>query len=162
MRLWHKDLIQVLPKQQLLGQWRECCAIARNIAVKGTPNHILVNKIMDYPIGHFIFYSSLIYNEMQRRNYKVNMQLFIKHGLYPIWAYPQPTYNELFESWHNERYLQICYFNLLEKYDCGGISDVEFGPVIKLCKEREKQYFNNLFGINNYQYGINTDTAAGS
>jgi uncharacterized protein (TIGR02328 family) len=34
MRLWHKDLISVLPRQQLLGQWRECCLIARNIAEK--------------------------------------------------------------------------------------------------------------------------------
>ena len=39
MRLWHKDLISVLPRQQLLGQWRECCLIARNIAEKNTPNH---------------------------------------------------------------------------------------------------------------------------
>lgn len=25
MRLWHKDLIPVLPRKQLLGQWLECC-----------------------------------------------------------------------------------------------------------------------------------------
>lgn len=47
MRLWHKDLIPYLLKLQLLSQWRECCAICSNIANKGTPNHILVNKIMD-------------------------------------------------------------------------------------------------------------------
>ena len=47
MRLWHKDLIPVLPRQQLIGQWRECCLIAKQISEKGTPNHILVNKIMD-------------------------------------------------------------------------------------------------------------------
>lgn len=28
MRLWHKDLIHYLPRQQLIAQWRECCAIA--------------------------------------------------------------------------------------------------------------------------------------
>ena len=49
MRCWHKDLISVLPKQQLLGQWRECCLIAKNIAEQGTPNHILVNRIFNYP-----------------------------------------------------------------------------------------------------------------
>ena len=48
MRLWHVDLIDVLPRKQLLSQWRECCAIAKSIADKGTPNHILVNKITDY------------------------------------------------------------------------------------------------------------------
>ena len=56
MRLWHKDLIPVLPRQQLLSQWRECCCIARNIVENGTPNHILVNKILDYPINRD-FYS---------------------------------------------------------------------------------------------------------
>ena len=27
MRLWHEQLIPILPKNQLLGQHRECCAI---------------------------------------------------------------------------------------------------------------------------------------
>lgn len=161
MRLWHKDLIPVLPNQQLLGQWRECCAIARNIAVKGTPNHILVNKIMDYPMGHFWKYGFLVFSEMKRRGYKCNFDNFEKWIEKP-YALITPEYNELFEGWHSVSYLRQCFFNLQEKYDCGGISDIEFGPVIKLCKEREKQYLNNLFGINNYQYGINTDTAAGS
>ena len=52
MRLWHKDLIKVLPNNQLIGQWRECCAIAVNIKNKGFPNHILVNRIMDYKRSH--------------------------------------------------------------------------------------------------------------
>ena len=160
MRLWHKDLIPVLPKQQLLGQWRECCAIARNISVKGTPNHILVNKIMDYPLEHFIAYTSLVRDELIRRNYKINGSNFTKWFI--EWDKFTIDYNELFEGWHNVCYLRQCFFNLQEKYDCGGISDIEFGPVIKLCKEREKQYFNDLFCINNYQYGLNTDTAAGS
>lgn len=27
VRLWHEDLISRLPRQQLLGQHRECCAL---------------------------------------------------------------------------------------------------------------------------------------
>lgn len=27
MRLWHEALIKKLPRQQLLGQHRECCAL---------------------------------------------------------------------------------------------------------------------------------------
>ena len=30
MRLWHEQLIPVLPKNQLLGQYRECCALRGN------------------------------------------------------------------------------------------------------------------------------------
>lgn len=45
MRLWHKDLITVLPRQQLLGQWRELCAIMRNIEERGTPGHVLAGPL---------------------------------------------------------------------------------------------------------------------
>ena len=57
MRLWHKDLLPYLPKQQLVSQWRECCCIAKNISVSGTPNHILVNRILEYPERHFVCYA---------------------------------------------------------------------------------------------------------
>ena len=32
MRLWHEDLIHKLPRQQLLGQHRECCALRGNVS----------------------------------------------------------------------------------------------------------------------------------
>ena len=72
MRLWAKQLIPYLPKLQLLSQWRECCAICSNIANKGTPNHILVNKIMDYEFVYFMEYTRLVVSEMERRNYKIS------------------------------------------------------------------------------------------
>ena len=70
MRLWHKSLIKVLPKDQLIGAWRELSAIAGNINKKETPNHILVNKILDYPFNHFISYAFYIRQEMTFRGYK--------------------------------------------------------------------------------------------
>ena len=30
MRLWHEEIIHLLPKNQLLGQHRECCALRGN------------------------------------------------------------------------------------------------------------------------------------
>ena len=66
MRLWHKDLVKILPTQQLTSQWRECCCIAKNISTNGTPNHLLVNKIMDYPVNHFIKYTNLVVSEMKK------------------------------------------------------------------------------------------------
>lgn len=127
MRLWHKDLIPVLPRQQLLGQWRECCLIAKNIAEKGTPNHLLVNKIMDYPIEHFHYYVGMIHDEILSRGYKCEYSKFAK------WIHISEnhcTYNQLFKGWHNERYLLQCYHNLQEKCDCGGISDAEWKPIV--------------------------------
>lgn len=123
MRLWHKDLIPFLPRQQLLGQWRECCCIARNIAENGTPNHILVNKILDYPIEHFHYYAGMIHDEILNRGYECEYSKFVK------WIHISEnhcTYNQLFKGWHNERYLKQCLYNLQEKYDCGGISEEEY------------------------------------
>lgn len=82
MRLWHIDLIEVLPRQQLLSQWRECCCIARNIAVNGTPNHLLVNKVLEFDKSEFYSYSILVSNEMLHRGYKVDRSKFEKYLLF--------------------------------------------------------------------------------
>ena len=133
MRLWHKDLIPYLPRKQLIAQWRECCAICSNIANKRTPNHILVNKIMDYEFVHFMEYTRLVFSEMELRNYKVSqkaMNNFLSN--FEKFADPNETLigaslgRILFVDWHNERYLKQCLFNLQEKYDCSGIPKDEW------------------------------------
>lgn len=131
MRLWHKDLIPVLPRQQLIAQWRECCCIARNIEVNGTPNHILVNKIMEYPIEHFIYYTLLVYYEMLKRGYKCDLGKFEKHcnGLIREEITDKVEYNTLFSGWHNNHYLLQNFYNLQEKYDCCGIRHVEWRKI---------------------------------
>lgn len=143
MRLWHKDLItsNVLPRQQLLSQWRECCCIARAIAVDGTPNHILVNKIMDYPLSHFYTYSMIVCDEMKRRGYKVNAKAFnkfIEHLDMSSNDYTNKVeYDDLFKEWHNDRYLQQCLFNLEEKRHCNGITSEEWYQIINVDRFRK-------------------------
>ena len=127
MRLWHKNLIPVLPRQQLLGQWRECCLIAKNIHDKGTPNHILVNKIMEYPIDHFFRYGIGVREEMTRRGYKCDVNKFKKYFELPQYKFYRM--DQIFPEWHNDRYLRQCYYNLQEKYDCGGITDEEWNLI---------------------------------
>ena len=129
MRLWHKDLISVLPRQQLLSQWRECCCIAKNMKTNGTPNHLLVNKILDYDEYHFIYYSILIRQEMLRRGYKCDFTKFSKYYDFVFDDYYMPLEDDLFDNWHNYRYFVQCYCNLQEKYDCGGIDDEEWGKI---------------------------------
>lgn len=138
MRLWHKDLIPVLPKQQLLGQWRECCCIARNIAVNGTPNHLLVNKIMDYPAGHFWKYGYLVMCEMEKRGFKCDFEKF-EQWIDKPYALITPEVQDLFPDWHNDRYLLQCLSNLQEKHDCGGIPEDEYEKIVKfqeMCVKR--------------------------
>ena len=130
MRLWHKDLIEKLPREQLVAQWRECSAIASNIVTKGTPNHILVNKIMDYSFNHFISYAFYIRQEMTRRGYRTMNSVWDKitnvadddnYNILPL--------NELFPDWHNDTYWVICYYNLKEKWMCGGIEDEDWNKI---------------------------------
>ena len=138
IRIWHKDLIEVLPREQLVAQWRECSAIAGNIITKGTPNHILVNKVMNYPMDHFISYSWHIRAEMTKRGYRTmdsvwNKILQTREVDYGDF-YILPL-EELFPGWHNTQYLTQCYYNLEEKYDCGGIAQEWFEKI-------EKVYFD--------------------
>lgn len=127
MRLWHKDLIPYLPRQQLLGQWRECCLIAKSIAEKGTPNHILVNRIMDYPINHFWAYVEEVCIEMEYRGYRCDFHKIEKYRPKDLDSVPTKY---IFADWHNTRYLKQCFCNLQEKYDCGGISEKEWNKII--------------------------------
>ena len=124
MRLWHKDLIMVLPRQQLLGQWRECCLIATQIAEKGTPNHVLVNRVLDYPKDHFYTFCKLVQHEMYHRKYRMTMQAQRK-----IWRELWHYEHDIFPGWHNDRYLKQCLANLQEKYDCGAVPEEEWAKI---------------------------------
>ena len=70
MRLWHTKLIEVLPREQLVAQWRELSAIAGAIQKNGTPNHILVNFVLDYSFEHFVSYAYYVRKEMTKRGYR--------------------------------------------------------------------------------------------
>ena len=130
MRLWHKILIPVLPRAQLVAQWRELSACATNIRTKGTPNHILVNKIMDYPLNHFVSYAAAVRAEMTKRGYKTMDRVWdnicsvmgdSEYDIIPL--------KECFPEWHNLRYYRQCYYNLEEKYDCGGITEKDWDQI---------------------------------
>ena len=128
MRLWHKQLIDYLPRAQLVSQWRELVAIASNIKTKGTPNHILVNKIMDYSMDHFITYAEDVRFEMSERGYKTSGSSWDK--IFSVTEHENYWYrichDDLYAKWMNYEYLEICYYNLLEKFRCGGISKEEW------------------------------------
>lgn len=139
MRLWHKDLIEALPREQLVAQWRELSAIAGNINTKGTPNHILVNKVMDYPMEHFISYAWHVRHEMTRRGYRTMDSVWnkilqtqeVNYGDFHILPI-----EDLFPNWHNEKYIRQCIYNLEEKYDCGGVTDEAFEKIVRVYKEK--------------------------
>jgi uncharacterized protein (TIGR02328 family) len=143
MRLWPKQIIDVLPDKQLTAQWRELAAIAKKIILRGTPNHGLVNKVLDYKVGHFISYSKLVMNELHRRGKKTSKDvedlLFSKilnysgqfGKKYSEWVI---CFDDIYIGWHNERYLRQCFYNLQEKADCGIVPIDQFNQVLKTCE----------------------------
>ena len=102
MRLWHKNMIYVLPREQLVAQWRELSAIASNIKTKGTPNHILVNKVMNYPMNHFITYAAAIRAEMTRRGYRTMNSVWDKITSVVDSDFQILPISEIYKEWMND------------------------------------------------------------
>lgn len=119
MRLWHYQLLPYLPERQFLGQLRELVAVMRDWRDEGTTNHLLINRVMDYPQSELTLYF-YHYNVEHRRRYGsyVKDDYFreftelLKQSLPPKSVF-------LFDEWHNKEYLRICMANLYEKYKYG-------------------------------------------
>lgn len=117
MRLWHYKLIPVLPRQQLLGQHRECCALRG----KGWGRkHATVNYVFEHPYYYLFWYHLEVMKEMRRRGYNVDenwMDRTYRGKLigddFSIFTDFVPNFQNYPE--HNEAYLQECIDNLAEK-----------------------------------------------
>ena len=127
MRLWHESLIEVLPRQQLVGQWREL-----NSIYKKEDKHILINFIYEYPKKDLLLYSLKVILTMQRRGYNINLKNFIDYFQIKDYKEMQKillSNAKTFVKKMNKRYLLQCYYNLQEKYDCGGITEKEWNKI---------------------------------
>ena len=128
MRLWHTKLIKYLPREQMVAQWRELSAIAGAIQKNGTPNHVLVNFVLDYNYDNFISYAYYVRKEMTSRGYRTMNSVWDKiTNLQP--DYTILPFEEVYKEKMNNTYLEICYYNLYEKYLCGGISKEDWDKI---------------------------------
>lgn len=115
MRLWHEALIKELPRAQLLGQHRECCALRGKGWLKP---HSTINYIFKYSRYKLFQYHRLIMHEMTQRGYQVDKlwhdasyrgKQLSKEELEPV-VLTNPIYPE-----HNDEYLHECIVNLRKK-----------------------------------------------
>ena len=73
MRLWHQKLLPYLPRQQLLGQHRECCALRG----KGWGRkHSVVDYVFTHKPESLVAYHYLVMNEMKRRGYNPDVRWY--------------------------------------------------------------------------------------
>ena len=127
MRLWHQNLISKLPRQQLLGQHRECCALrGRGWGRK----HSVVNYVFEYDPAYLVAYHYLVMNEMQARGYNPSKIWYdidyrgTSLGEEISWCNSATmlelldaaeNHNHMIYPEHNDEYLQECIENLKGK-----------------------------------------------
>lgn len=120
MRLWHYKLIPHLPRQQLLGQHRECCALRGNGWGK---KHATVNYVFDYAPIVLVWYHDLIMHEMVHRGYKVDLKWYYwgyRGKKCKPWTYDEARSGIITDIYrpyleHDDDYLQECIDNLKQK-----------------------------------------------
>ncbi|MEY8515024.1 TIGR02328 family protein [Lactococcus taiwanensis] len=116
MRLWHENLIKKLPRQQLLGQHRECCALRGK--GWGKP-HATVNYVFQYSPYKLYQYHQHVIEEMLDRGYQPDLiwpnpcyrgQSLLPYANLEVVPLSSPIYPE-----HDQRYLNECLANLKAK-----------------------------------------------
>lgn len=118
MRLWHYELLPYLPDAQFKGQLRELVAIMHDWRDKGKTNHLLINKVMEFPKGDFSTYF-LIYEGEYVKRYDKRHDKYITEFI-EFCDYLITIKNEdIFPDWHNKEYLRVCMANLYEKHIFG-------------------------------------------
>ena len=127
MRLWHQKLLPYLPRQQLLGQHRECCALRG----KGWGRkHSVVNYVFTHDPAFLAAYHALVMDEMINRGYNPDKTWYKKQWRGNIlqeaknWC-DETLCNRLYDNAtegscmiypeHNDEYLQECLENLSGK-----------------------------------------------
>lgn len=118
MRLWHYKLLPYLPDAQFKGQLRELVAIMHDWRDKGKTNHLLINRVMDYPKEELVCYFALYYGQYQKR-YGKSVRANVFGEFFQFTQDEYKTTGNLFEGWHDNGYLRVCMANLMEKHFYG-------------------------------------------
>lgn len=118
MRLWHQSLISKLPRQQLLGQHRECAALRG----KGWGRkHSVVNYVFTHIPERLVAYHWVIMDEMKKRGYHPDETWYDPCYRGKTLGYEKDWCDEEFvKMWyiyreHDNFYLQECIENLANK-----------------------------------------------
>ena len=136
-KIWHKDLVPVLPTRILFILYQNLANYCLNPIVPKSVNPYkwkmgLFNK------SHFFNYCCEVYNEITKREmdettkwcideYSEVIRQFVSDEEKQIGS--SITHKELFGSWHDERYLIQCYYTLQEMFDLELISYDEYSKL---------------------------------
>ena len=139
MRLFHYAMLPYLPDLQFKGQLREVVAIMSSWRDTGKTNHLLINRVMEYPKNDLWIYFIKYHAEYRKRYGKP-----IKNEIYQEFAkFPDcegtGEFRQPFPDWHNREYLRVCMANLYEKHIFGiGKSRITDEEWARLCDGYER------------------------
>ena len=98
-------------------------------------NHLLVNRIMEYPIDDFLTYCLMVAREMERRGFRITEESRNRIAALGTYRYVENP----FAGWHNYEYLRVCLANLFEKHKFGiGKSRITDEEWSRLCDGYKK------------------------
>lgn len=120
MRLWHQELLAFLPRAQILGQHRECCALR---GMGWGKKHSTVDYVFSYSVKRLVDYHLLVLREMEHRGYKPAHLWYCheyrgKNTLPWPYALPCEDYTSAdahIYPEHNDAYREECLANLRQK-----------------------------------------------
>ena len=121
MRLFHYALLPYLPELQFKGQLREIVLVMHQWRDEGKTNHLLINRVMQYPKSELEVYWIYYENEYERRHGRKPNAKYSKEfrnfaaGSATLW----PDEEVVFEGWHTKEYLRMNMGNLAEKHFYG-------------------------------------------
>lgn len=85
---------------------------------KGRTNHLLINRVMEYPkedlFTYFVYYSVAYQERFGKPLNKKYFREFSEFSMSDTGAPPTLVYSPFF-GWHDKRYLRCCMANLYEK-----------------------------------------------
>lgn len=130
MRIWSKVLIPVLPTKQLKSMRYELGDM-----IKQHPNikHPLVKFANNYDIMFLYSYFMEVCKEMGNRN--INMNKSYNDSICDIVCSKTGSSENYKFSEDDKVYLQICRWNLYEKYIRAMITEEEWVKITLVCKE---------------------------
>lgn len=120
MRLWHQELLAFLPRAQILGQHRECCALR---GMGWGRKHSTVDYVFKHNVKRLVDYHQLVLEEMERRGYKPAQQWYCPEyrgkNTMPWPCALSSEYNlsakDLIYPEHDDAYREECIANLKRK-----------------------------------------------
>lgn len=135
MRIWHYALLPYLPDMQFRGQLRELMVIMRDWRDKGQTNHLLINKVTEYPKWQLTNYFLKYWFVYKERYGKTINEKYGKEWLSFSDEVLGMLDSPIFDGWHTKEYLRMNMSNLAEKTFYGvGKSRITDAEWAKLCE----------------------------